>query len=624
MAMGMLPHWKDEQAPTRLKQLPTRNEYSLDSIREAAYQKLLQEELAQGIVTRARREDILFINQDFMVPKKGNKWRKVVDLRRVNEEQEHIHFRMDGPEVVQDIALEGDWATSLDLKNAFHHVRVHPSYSPFLGFVHRGQFYRYTAMPFGARHSPRIFTRALGYAMAYIRAHWQVRIIAYMDDILILHQDRQYLEISTLQIASYLRRLGWTLALEKCEFTPQHEITFLGWRWCFLTLTLRMTAEMRSSLLFLTRGAIQKAERGERVPCRRLGSLIGCLNFLRSQIPRASLYLRGLHSVLAKAVSSSGWNGYVVYPTSMISELSWWWRNLSYNTPYEFRARLPQALMTTDASEIGWGAEIVIGALSYLTFGSFSKEDASSSSNRRETMAVLRALLYFRPLLKDLKIRALSIRSDNLVTVFNLQRQGASLSLLNETRQIFSLLTKLDVRILVSHVPGVENGLADSLSRMDAAGDYELKTEVFQSALRELCVQPTIDLFANNRNRKCGYFLVLPGPLARGARALDALRYSWKGELPYAFPPVQIIPRVLQHLREEAMNAVIVVPEWYTKAWWNLLQGNIAKKTILGKADDVLLPGPTMAARRAKLPPGSMIMAVVSYPSSQTNRTGLE
>jgi hypothetical protein len=58
---------------------------------------------------------------------------------------------------------------------------------------------------------------------------------------------------------------------------------------------------------------------------------------------------------------------------------------------------------------------------------------------------------------------------------------------------------------------------------------------------------------------------------------------------------------------------VIVVPEWYGKPWWNLLQLNVEDQVDLGLAQDALKCGPTMAASRAKLPPGRMLMAVVSY-----------
>jgi hypothetical protein len=76
--------------------------------------------------------------------------------------------------------------------------------------------------------------------------------------------------------------------------------------------------------------------------------------------------------------------------------------------------------------------------------------------------------------------RGLSERTDNMVNVFNMQRQGASQFLLYETRQIFSLLQRMDMRLLVTHTPGVENEVADALSRLDKVGDYSLKQEYFR------------------------------------------------------------------------------------------------------------------------------------------------
>jgi hypothetical protein len=66
----------------------------------------------------------------------------------------------------------------------------------------------------------------LGCALVYIRAQWEVRGIAFADDVLYLHQDRDYLELATLQIGYYLQSLRLTLSLEKCEFTPKQEIQF--------------------------------------------------------------------------------------------------------------------------------------------------------------------------------------------------------------------------------------------------------------------------------------------------------------------------------------------------------------------------------------------------------------
>jgi hypothetical protein len=200
-----------------------------------------------------------------------------------------------------------------------------------------------------------------------------------------------------------------------------------------------------------------------------------------------------------------------------------------------------------------------------------------------------------------------------MVTVFNLQRQGASESLLYETRQIFSFLLKMDIRLQITHVPGVENVTADALSRMDVAGDYELKLEFYQRGVHFLRINPSLDLFATANNNKCQTFLALPGRRATGARALDALRYSWDGQTVYAFPPVQLIPKVLQRIRMERLQHVVMVfPEWPSRPWWNSLQELVVTQVRLGDAQMVLAPGPTMADNRAKLPPGNILMAHLS------------
>jgi hypothetical protein len=373
-------------------------------------------------VIKIRRDQVRFLNPTFPVPKPNGKWRKVVDCRRLNAEQREIHFKMDGPLVVLESAVEEDWATSHDFTNAFNHMLVNAECVPYLAFSHRGSYYAYAAMPLGPRHSPRVFTRALRYALAYIRAHWEVRAIAFADDVLYMHQDRDYLELSTLKIGYYLQSLGWTLSLEKCEFTPKQEIKFLGWGRSFPSLSMRMTGEMRKNLLSSVRRWIVRAERGERVSWRKLAALISSLNFLRAQISRASLYLRALHTALAAGVRSSGWNGGVSIPRRVISELLFWCRNIHYNTPYEFAVRLPQALLTTDVFENGWGAVLRVGEALLTAYGSFSQEYTSASSNLRETTALLLALPYFKQTLQEKQVRGLAVRTDNMVTVFNQER----------------------------------------------------------------------------------------------------------------------------------------------------------------------------------------------------------
>jgi hypothetical protein len=436
-----------------------------------------------------------------------------------------------------------------------------------------------------------------------------------MDDLLMMHQDKDKLELESLQICAYLSSLGWTLSLAKCELTPSMEIQFLGWMWSSGTLTLRMTREMQASILRSLHEWDNRVMKHVTVSSKALGAIIGSLNFLRAQIPRASLYLRNLQSALTVMVASVGWTGSSTVSNKVSSEIHFWLRNVQYNTPYSFALRVSRARLTTDASEGGWAGHLEIGVLLWHTFGFYFPADGLTSSNQRETAAVLRSLLFFAPYLQYYQIHGLTIRSDNLVTVFNLQRQGAGPALLYLTREIFSILTTHDIRLHVTHIRGIENVLVDALSRLEITGDYQLKQEVYDNCVTLLGVTPTIDLFAHCQNSKCSRFVSLPGVRAAGATALDAFDVAdWSRELAYIFPPVQIIDRVLMRLLMDEATAVLVVPKWTSQPWWGLLRPMIRTVVELGNSDLVLNPGPGMTESESekKLPPGLFLMALVS------------
>jgi hypothetical protein len=136
MEIGMLSDWRDDTAPEWLaaKRDAVRREYAFTEEQEQAFLKLLNEEVEEEIMVQMPHTYPRFLNPVFIVPKKGGKWRRVVDCRMVNGQQVLTHFRMDGPEVVEVIALPGLWATSLDIKSAFNHMRVSQEFRPFMCF----------------------------------------------------------------------------------------------------------------------------------------------------------------------------------------------------------------------------------------------------------------------------------------------------------------------------------------------------------------------------------------------------------------------------------------------------------------------------------------------------------
>jgi hypothetical protein len=182
------------------------------------------------------------------------------------------------------------------------------------------------------------------------------------------------------------------------------------------------------------------------------------------------------------------------------------------------------------------------------------------------------------------------------------------------TRAIFSLLLRADIRIKAVHILGMNNTLADSIIRMDQAEDYGLRQEHYLNDIQTLEVKPSINCFATQNSTKCGtYFATQDSHLGRREAAFDALLQPWNREtFPYLFPPTQLIPKVLQKIGNEKICAALVVPYWTTNSWWSSVQPLIQRTVLPGEAKDVMKIGPSMNPTLSKLPPGRLLMCLIS------------
>jgi hypothetical protein len=59
------------------------------------------------------------------------------------------------------------------------------------------------------------------------------------------------------------------------------------------------------------------------------------------------------------------------------------------------------------------------------------------------------------------------------------------------------------MHVTATHIPGVQNVAADHLSRLEKSGDYEITQYVLDKGLKQLRTAIDIDLFTNEKNRKC-------------------------------------------------------------------------------------------------------------------------
>jgi hypothetical protein len=78
-----------------------------------------------------------------------------------------------------------DFCISVDLKEAYFHMLVHPRHRKFLHFAFQGVAYEYARMPFRYALTPPIFSKCMEAALEQLR-HSRIRLLVYLDDLPVL------------------------------------------------------------------------------------------------------------------------------------------------------------------------------------------------------------------------------------------------------------------------------------------------------------------------------------------------------------------------------------------------------------------------------------------------------
>ncbi len=147
--MGLCIDFKD--IPT----LPTAAPVILMSREEEmAAQKSIDSLLQKGAIILWDKTTLGYCNNIFLRPKKDGGWRMILNLKRLNDFIEKIHFKMETLNSVLQAVTPSCFMMKLDFQDTFHGVAVHPDFMLFLTFEWKGQTYTYTCMLFGLTSVP--------------------------------------------------------------------------------------------------------------------------------------------------------------------------------------------------------------------------------------------------------------------------------------------------------------------------------------------------------------------------------------------------------------------------------------------------------------------------------------
>ncbi len=546
------------------KSFESAGEAPFQSDRAVALQKHVDELLVKNAIERVHNvESLGYYSTLFLVPKKNRKMRPVINLRDLNEQILIPDFHMETPASVSAAVQQGDWATSIDLADAFFHIPIAPSFRKYLRFVVRGIVYQYKALPFGLSTAPLVFTKILAPVAAFL--HFQGIVMhVYLDDLLIRCQDRATCGKWTMMVLHLLFYLGLGAQLEKSDLNPSQVFTYIGIR--FLTdVGLMVPPQDRLDKIETTGKSLIKEKGGA---ARLWLSLIGLMGSAERQVPRGRLRIRPIqHCLRAQFLIHIHELSDLVYMnTPARKAIEWWLSRENTLAGQPLGPFTPDIVLVTDASLDAWGAH----AHHFQARGTWTQEESTWSINALELLAIVRAL---QRAPTNWTGQKMMVVTDNTTAVAYLNHQGGTRSrkLMDITSQIFQLLEDGNMTVRSRHIPGRLNKIADLLSRPSQviSTEWTLHPDIFQQVCR-VWGTPEVDLMATYMNAQLPvYVSPAPDPEASGEESLST---EWSWQFLYCFPPwAQISATLLKLQSLHNKTMILIAPMWPSKPWFPLL-----------------------------------------------------
>ena len=158
------------------------------------------------------------------VPKKDGTLRLCVDYRGLNAVTKKNRHPLPLISETLDRLSGAQVYTKLDLRDAYHRIRIRQGDEWKTAFRTRYGHYEYLVMPFGLANAPATFQAYINKALAGLI---DVTCVVYIDDILIYSEDAENHNRHVREVLARLRQYSLFAKLSKCEFSKT-EVEFLG------------------------------------------------------------------------------------------------------------------------------------------------------------------------------------------------------------------------------------------------------------------------------------------------------------------------------------------------------------------------------------------------------------
>ena len=192
----------------------------------SALESELKDLLSKGAVTPVEHKDLEFVSPIFCVPKKDDKVRLILNLKKQNLFVAYHHFKMETSQHKLSMITPNCWMASIDLKDAYCSVKVHPSFQRYLKFTCQGNLYAYTVYPNGLASCLQQFTKLFKPPISLLRSHGHI-LSSYIDDIYSQSDTYNGCIDTVLSTFQEFDSLGFVIHPEKSEFILKQRIQYL-------------------------------------------------------------------------------------------------------------------------------------------------------------------------------------------------------------------------------------------------------------------------------------------------------------------------------------------------------------------------------------------------------------
>ena len=539
----------------------------LSELESLQLDKEVENMLKAGAIQESSRKDLV-LSSIYTVPKRdSDKRRPVINLRWINNHLREKRFKMTTMRDVKASITKGCWMAKIDLKDCFWQVPVTKKDQKFLAFSWRGKKYVFKCLPFGMSLSPWFVTKVFRPMIADLQKKGH-NVLIYIDDMLIKARTKKECEDSVQKILAMMESLGIAVNHANSVRTPSQQMEYLG----FLIDSEAMTISVPSKKVKILKKELHRFKNREDCSPREMASLLGKINAMADAVFPTRIHTSGLHQQKLKLLKEfGGWDCRAPLSPQATKDLEWWTTNILTMNGSSLLPVVPDIKAGTDASDFGWGAWIEYkqrGELKTLRFGGrFTTQEAKEHINYKEMLAV-KFLLQSCPTLVENKVIDLGV--DNTATVWGIRKYGSKSQMLNHlAAQIWEITQAKNCVLQATHVPGVENVVADEESRRPwSPADWKLHPNLFRQADNRWGPH-SIDAFASRENRQINrYACWQPNPECTWVNAMD---YKWNDENAWVNPPFSMISRILSKVRTERSTITMVAPLWYAQPWFPAL-----------------------------------------------------